>query len=113
MNGTFYRYLPGSNKLVYMRHRRFLRTNHKYRKMKAEFDGTEETDPAPKPTSGENVCAMTEKIVCKFGKMTKKPSKGTKHKKPEKNTKEGIVLSLIHISEPTRRLMASRMPSSA
>ena len=24
-----------------------------------------------------------------------------------------IILSLIHISEPTRRLMASRMPSSA
>ncbi|XP_066162172.1 uncharacterized protein [Oryza sativa Japonica Group] len=89
LNGTYYRYLPGSNKLVYMRHRRFLRTNHKYRKMKAEFDGTEETDPAPKPTSGEKVCAMTEKIVCEFGKMTKKPSKGTKRKKPEKNTKGG------------------------
>ena len=27
--------------------------------------------------------------------------------------KEAISLSLIHISEPTRRLMASRMPSSA
>ncbi len=66
LNGTSYRYLPGSNKLVYMRHRRFLRTNHKYHKMKAEFDGTEETDPAPKPTSGEKVCAMTEKIVCEF-----------------------------------------------
>ena len=25
----------------------------------------------------------------------------------------GLYLSLIHISEPTRRLMASRMPSSA
>nr|AAX96366.1 transposon protein, putative, CACTA, En/Spm sub-class [Oryza sativa Japonica Group] len=53
LNGTYYRYLSGSNKLVYMLHRWFLRINHKYRKMKAEFDGTEETDPAPKPTSGE------------------------------------------------------------
>ncbi|XP_066159855.1 uncharacterized protein [Oryza sativa Japonica Group] len=87
LNGTYYRYLPGSNKLVYMRHRRFLLTNHTYRKMKAEFDGTEETDPAPKPTTGEKVCAMTEKIVCEFGKVTKKPSKGTKRKKPEKTTK--------------------------
>nr|AAM08850.1 Putative tnp2 transposase [Oryza sativa Japonica Group] len=78
LNGTYYWYLPGSNKLVYMRHRRFLRTNHKYRKMKAEFEGTEEIDPAPKPTSGE------KKIVCEFGNVTKKPSKGTKRKKPEK-----------------------------
>ncbi|XP_066161956.1 uncharacterized protein [Oryza sativa Japonica Group] len=87
LNGTYYRYLSSSNKLVYMQHRRFLRTNHKYRKMKTEFDGTEETDPAPKPTSGEKVYAMTEKIVCEFGKVTKKPSKGTQRKKPEKTKK--------------------------
>ncbi|XP_066163766.1 uncharacterized protein [Oryza sativa Japonica Group] len=97
-------YLPGSNKLVYMRHRRFLRTNHKYRKMKAEFDGTEETDPAPKPTSGENVCAMTEKIVCEFGKVTKKPSKGTKRKKPEKNTKQGDSKEQDDSSKPDDKL---------
>nr|CAD37092.3 OSJNBa0042N22.16 [Oryza sativa Japonica Group]CAE76043.1 B1248C03.2 [Oryza sativa Japonica Group] len=105
LNGTYYRYLPGSNKLVYMRHRRFLRTNHKYRKMKAEFDGTEETDPAPKPTSGENVCAMTEKIVCEFGKMTKKPSKGTKRKKPEKNTKGGDSKKQDDSSKPDDKLL--------
>nr|XP_025878555.1 uncharacterized protein LOC112937837 [Oryza sativa Japonica Group] len=87
LNGMYYTYLPGSNKFVYMWHRQFLRTNHRYRKMKAEFDGTEETDPAPKPTSGEKVCAMIEKIVCEFGKVTKKPSKGTKRKKPEKTKK--------------------------
>nr|AAM92812.1 putative transposon protein [Oryza sativa Japonica Group] len=76
-------YLPGSNKLVYMRHRRFLRTNHKYRKMKAEFDGTEETDPAPKPTSGE---------------------KGTKRKKPEKNTKQGDSKKQDDSSKPDDKL---------
>ena len=32
---------------------------------------------------------------------------------PEFRRIEEQVLSLIHISEPTRRLMASRMPSSA
>ena len=34
---------------------------------------------------------------------------------PEELAREafGLALSLIHISEPTRRLMASRMPSSA
>ncbi|XP_015649240.1 uncharacterized protein [Oryza sativa Japonica Group] len=104
LNGTYYRYLPGSNKLVYMRHRQFLRTNHKYRKMKAEFDGTEETDPAPKPTSGEKVCAMTEKIVCEFGKVTKKPSKGTKRKKPKKNTKQGDSKKQDDSSKPDDKL---------
>nr|XP_015637476.1 uncharacterized protein LOC107280832 [Oryza sativa Japonica Group] len=104
LNGTYYRYLPGSNKLVYMRHWRFLRTNHKYRKMKAEFDGTEETDPTPKPISGEKVCAMTEKIVCEFGKMTKKPSKGTKRKKPEKNTKQGDSKKQDDSSKPDDKL---------
>ncbi len=104
LNGMYYRYLPGSNKLVYMRHRRFLRTNHKYRKMKAEFDGTKETDPAPKPTSGEMVCAMTEKIVCEFGKVTKKPSKGTKRKKPEKNTKQGDSKKEDDSSKPDDKL---------
>nr|ABF97411.1 transposon protein, putative, CACTA, En/Spm sub-class [Oryza sativa Japonica Group] len=104
LNGTYYRYLPGSNKLVYMRHRRFLCTNHKYRKMKAEFDGTEETDPTPKPTSGEKVCAMIEKIVCEFGKVTKKPSKGTKRKKPEKNTKQGDSKKQDDSSKPDDKL---------
>nr|CAH65869.1 OSIGBa0103I21.2 [Oryza sativa] len=87
LNGTYYRYLPGSNKFVYMQHRQFLRTDHKYRKMKSEFDGTEESDPPQKYTSGEKVCEMTEKIVCEFGKGTKKPSKGTKRKKPDKTKK--------------------------
>nr|AAR87173.1 putative transposase [Oryza sativa Japonica Group]ABF98060.1 transposon protein, putative, CACTA, En/Spm sub-class [Oryza sativa Japonica Group] len=104
LNGTYYRYLPGSNKTVYMQHRRFLRTNHKYRKMKAEFDGTEETDPSPKPTSEEKVCAMTEKIVCEFGKVTKKLSKGTKRKKPEKNTKQGDSKKQDDSSKPDDKL---------
>ncbi len=30
---------------------------------------------------------MTEKIVCEFGKVTKKPSKGTERKKPDKTKK--------------------------
>ena len=35
-------YLMGSMKTVYMRHRRFLMSTHKYRKMKENFDGTNE-----------------------------------------------------------------------
>ena len=35
-------YLFGSKKLVYMRSRWFLPPCHRYRKMRKEFDGTEE-----------------------------------------------------------------------
>lgn len=61
--------------------------------MKAEFEGTEETDPAPKPTLGEKVCAMTEKIVCEFGKMTKRQSA----RNPRRIRKEGIVRSKMTV----------------
>ena len=44
MDRTASRRLPNSCKTVYLRHRRFLRKNHPYRKMKAEFDGTAEAD---------------------------------------------------------------------
>lgn len=69
--------------LVYMWHRCFLRTDHKYRKMTSKFNRTEENDPPPKPTTEEKICAMTEKIQCVFGKCPKKCSKGTMHKKPD------------------------------
>ena len=41
------------------------------------------------------------------------PSIDTKKKKYCRFKKSGIKLSLIHISEPTRRYCVSRMPSSA
>nr|ABB47223.1 transposon protein, putative, CACTA, En/Spm sub-class [Oryza sativa Japonica Group] len=87
LNGTYYRYLPGSNKLVYLRHRQFLSKGHKFRKMKAEFDGTEENDSPLKLTPGDKVCEAIEKIECVFGKGTKKKLKGTKRKKTSKGTK--------------------------
>nr|ABB47202.2 transposon protein, putative, CACTA, En/Spm sub-class [Oryza sativa Japonica Group] len=82
------RQIKGSNKLVYLRHRQFLPKGHKFRKMKAEFDGTEENDSAPKVTPGDKVCEATEKIECVFGKGTKKKSKGTKRKKTSKGAKQ-------------------------
>lgn len=87
LNGTYYRYLSGSNKLVYLRHRQFLSKGHKFRKMKAEFDGTEENDSPLKLTPRDKVCGAIEKIECVFGKGTKKKLKGTKRKKTSKGTK--------------------------
>jgi hypothetical protein len=48
VDGTASAYLPSSRKLVYMRHRRFLRRKHKYLKIKSHFDNTVKKDNAPK-----------------------------------------------------------------
>ena len=48
-------YLMGSMKTVYMRHRRFLMSMHKYRKMKEKFDVTYEKDEAPQSVTGQAV----------------------------------------------------------
>nr|ABB47286.2 transposon protein, putative, CACTA, En/Spm sub-class [Oryza sativa Japonica Group] len=45
-----------------------------------------------------------KKIVCEFGKMTKKPSKGTKRKKPEKNMKQGDSKKQDDSSKPDDKL---------
>ena len=62
MDRTASRRLPNSCKTVYLRHRRFLRMNHPYRKMKAEFDGTAEAGVAPRPYDGEVVQKKDKKI---------------------------------------------------
>jgi hypothetical protein len=41
-------YLPSSCKLVYMQHRRFLPTQHRYHQWRSHFDGTIENGEAPK-----------------------------------------------------------------
>ena len=50
LDGTSYVYLKGSNKIVYMWHKRFLLKSHRYRKMADHFDGTNEKDFAPATT---------------------------------------------------------------
>jgi hypothetical protein len=44
IDGTYYTYLKGSNKMVYARHRRFLVKKHRYRKsiMNKYFDNQDE-----------------------------------------------------------------------
>nr|ABA98485.1 transposon protein, putative, CACTA, En/Spm sub-class [Oryza sativa Japonica Group] len=102
-----FRYLPGSNKLVYMRHRRFLRTNHKYRKMKAEFDGTEETDPAPKPTSGEKKHSIFFKYLPYWKDLEIRHAIDVMHL--EKNVFDNIVGTLLDMPKKTKDGLESRM----
>ena len=62
------RRLPNSHKTVYLRQRRFLRMNHPYQKMKAEFDGMAEEGVGPRPYEGEVVHNMAKKINVVLGK---------------------------------------------
>ena len=68
MDRTASRRLPNSCQTVYLRHRRFLRKNHPYRKMKAEFDGTAKVGVGPRPYDGEVVHNMAKKINGVLGK---------------------------------------------
>jgi hypothetical protein len=48
-------YLPSSSNLVYMRHRRFLSTKHKYHQWRSQFDGTIENGETLKYPDGKFV----------------------------------------------------------
>ena len=76
---------PTRTKIEYLRHRRFLRKTHPYRKMKAEFDGTAKAGLGPRPYEGEVVHNMAKKINVVLGKnhalTVKKASKGQVFKK--------------------------------
>jgi hypothetical protein len=79
LDETSHLFLAASNKLVYMRHRRFLPKRHKYRKieMNQYFDKRDETkSTAPSGTSvGKRVFLIVNKINFVFGKKTKDGNK--------------------------------------
>uniref|UniRef100_A0A2N9GHE4 Transposase-associated domain-containing protein n=1 Tax=Fagus sylvatica TaxID=28930 RepID=A0A2N9GHE4_FAGSY len=67
--------LKYGRKHCYMGHRRFLESNHTWRKNKSSFDNTRETRQAPKPLSGDEELSVEEldrldhqiaKILCKL-----------------------------------------------
>jgi len=86
-------YLTGSMKIVYMRHRRFLMSTHKYRKMKENFDGTNEKDEAPHPVTGQEVCEMCQKVMFKPGKKSAPGAK--KEKKKRKRDKQDETTEVV------------------
>jgi hypothetical protein len=93
IDGTCYTYLSASKKLVYMRHRRFLPTKHRYRhpSMKLYFDNDEEpkTDELERTGYGQNVFYMVKGINVEFGKKKKEKDvlknkpRGKKRKRDE------------------------------
>jgi len=64
-------WLPNSRKTVYMGHRRFLPSNHQYRKQKKSFNGAREHGIARFPLTGEEIYARVKDIVIEFGKCSK------------------------------------------
>ena len=86
-------YLIASNKLVYMRHKRFLPRGHKYRlkRMDKYFDNRDESKSTTPLgiSAGKRVFLIVSKVTFVFGKKTKdgkkrkdvKPSEGATFKK--------------------------------
>ena len=94
-------FLAASNKLVYMRHRRFLLRGHKYqlKRMDKYFDNRDEsksTAPSGK-SAGKRVFLIVSKITFVFGKKTKDGKKRKDVKASERDTfKMSIFSSICH-----------------
>src|SRR5438876_1266631 len=81
LGDTQYVYLFGSKKSVYMRSRWSLPPSQRYRKMRKEFDRTEEKGRAPKHLDGKLVFELVKNIRVVFGKKVAKGKKSTKKRK--------------------------------
>ena len=69
---TCYHQLDKGKKTVYIGHRRFLKHNHPYRRLKKAFNGCQEYKVAPKALTGEEVYHRVRNISVSFGKQQKK-----------------------------------------
>jgi len=67
---THYRRLTYGKKFCFMGHRRFLRSDHKYRNDAKSFDGTKETRLAPCTISGSQVLNQMKDIKFTLGKSS-------------------------------------------
>ncbi|XP_012849503.1 PREDICTED: uncharacterized protein LOC105969303 [Erythranthe guttata] len=65
---TWSKYLYRSRKQCYMGHRRFLSSNHPYRKDANSFDGKEEHGTPPLPLTGDKILEDLGELNVKFGK---------------------------------------------
>ena len=89
---THSRWLKNGGKYCFMGHRRFLDNDHRFRKERASFDGSQEIRPAPSMLSGNDIIMQTEGVNCCFGKARKEVKtnkKGKKNKKVKRKRKRG------------------------
>lgn len=78
---TCHHQLKHGRKTVYLGHRKFLKPNHKYRKLKKAFNGCQENDIAPNALTGEEVYQLVKDIKVVFGKKQKQSKEKRKWKK--------------------------------
>ena len=64
--------LKHEKKTIYTRHWRFLKHYHPYHRLKKAFNGTNETEGAPKPLAGHQVYDRVKDIVNVFSKTRRK-----------------------------------------
>ena len=69
---TTYHQLKHGRKISYIGHRRFLKRNHPYRRLKKAFNGSHEEKNAPPPLTGEEVYNRVCNVNVTFGKTQKK-----------------------------------------
>jgi hypothetical protein len=62
MDATRSNWLTYGNKYCYMGHRRWLPMNHRWRKNKKSFDGTQETGPAPIVLAGDEIMRQLQAV---------------------------------------------------
>jgi len=60
--------LKHGRKIIYLRHQRFLRSHHAYRRLKKAFNGHKETSDPPTPLTGIEVYEKVYNIDHTFGK---------------------------------------------
>jgi len=70
---TSYHQLKHGRKTCYIGHRKFLRRNHSYRRLKKAFNGCQEDKIAHPPLTGEEVYERVCQVNVTFGKILKKP----------------------------------------
>jgi hypothetical protein len=72
---TKYQQLRNGKKTVYLRHRRFLKRNHPYRRLRKAFNGDPENEIAPKALTGKQVYDKVKDVSVIFGKGQKQTAK--------------------------------------
>lgn len=132
--GTYHHQLKHGRKTVYLGHRRFLRRNHPYRRLKKAFNGCQEIGIAPNALTGEEVYQVVKDINVSFGKKQKQSNENSncKWKKRsiffdhpywssldvkhcldvmhvEKNVCDSVIGTLLNIKGKTKDCIKSRL----
>jgi len=68
---TSYHQLKYGRKICYIGHRKFLKRNHPYRRLKKGFNGCQEDETAPPPLTGDEVYNRVNKAEVTYGKTVK------------------------------------------